>query len=95
MRSGEGLPVQEYYTILITTKIIRWYNKYIPEGGCPPVDWSVRGLDLFHCYSRGFFKVLYIYLELEENKIKIPSEMTQNLMILHSYILVKVNTLCK
>lgn len=35
----------------------------------------------------------YIYLELEEHEIKIPSEMTQNLMILHSYILVKVRML--
>lgn len=30
-------------------------------------------------------------LELTEHKIKIPTEMSQNLMILHSYILVKVN----
>ena len=29
-------------------------------------------------------------LELTDHKIKIPTEMIQNLMILHSYILVKV-----
>ena len=30
-------------------------------------------------------------LELTDHKIKIPTEMMQNLMILHSYILVKVS----
>ncbi|KAK6976293.1 WD repeat-containing protein 19 [Biomphalaria glabrata] len=32
-----------------------------------------------------------MYQELKENKIKIPSEMAVNLMILHSYILVKIH----
>ncbi|CAL1537974.1 unnamed protein product [Lymnaea stagnalis] len=32
-----------------------------------------------------------MYQELKENKIKIPSEMATNLMILHSYILVKIH----
>lgn len=31
-----------------------------------------------------------MYAELKSQKIKIPSEMATNLMILHSYILVKV-----
>ena len=31
-----------------------------------------------------------MYTELKKNKIKIPAEMSKNLMILHSYILVKV-----
>ena len=31
-----------------------------------------------------------MYAELKAQKIKIPSEMATNLMILHSYILVKV-----
>jgi hypothetical protein len=31
-----------------------------------------------------------MYTELKSQKIKIPSEMATNLMILHSYILVKV-----
>lgn len=31
-----------------------------------------------------------MYQELKKNKIKIPAEMANNLMILHSYILVKV-----
>lgn len=31
-----------------------------------------------------------MYSELKTQKIKIPSEMATNLMILHSYILVKV-----
>ena len=31
-----------------------------------------------------------VLLELTDHKIKIPTEMMQNLMILHSYILVKV-----
>lgn len=31
-----------------------------------------------------------MYTELKAQKIKIPSEMVTNLMILHSYILVKV-----
>ncbi|KAK2164923.1 hypothetical protein LSH36_57g01034 [Paralvinella palmiformis] len=32
-----------------------------------------------------------MYQELKKNKIKIPSEMVNNLMILHSYILVKIH----
>ncbi|XP_059172519.1 WD repeat-containing protein 19-like [Physella acuta] len=32
-----------------------------------------------------------MFQELKENKIKIPSEMASNLMILHSYILVKIH----
>ena len=31
-----------------------------------------------------------MFMELKKNKIKIPAEMSKNLMILHSYILVKV-----
>lgn len=31
-----------------------------------------------------------MYAELKSQKIKIPSEMATNLMILHSYVLVKV-----
>lgn len=31
-----------------------------------------------------------MYAELKSQKIKIPSEMAANLMILHSYVLVKV-----
>ena len=34
-----------------------------------------------------------MYTELKKNKIKIPAEMSKNLMILHSYILVKVRGL--
>ncbi len=34
-----------------------------------------------------------MYRELQSNKIKIPTEMATNLMILHSYILVKVRDL--
>ena len=34
--------------------------------------------------------VIIYCLELLQHKIKIPTEMKQNLMILHSYILVKV-----
>jgi WD repeat-containing protein 19 len=37
-----------------------------------------------------FYLLIIFHLELEEHEIKIPTEMTQNLMILHSYILVKV-----
>lgn len=33
-----------------------------------------------------------MYTELQTQKIKIPAEMVTNLMILHSYILVKVCT---
>ena len=33
-----------------------------------------------------------MFQELKAQKIKIPTEMANNLMILHSYILVKVNT---
>ena len=32
-----------------------------------------------------------MYQELKQQKIKIPTEMATNLMILHSYILVKVS----
>jgi WD repeat-containing protein 19 len=31
-----------------------------------------------------------MYFDLRKEKIKIPSELTQNLMLLHSYILIKV-----
>lgn len=34
-----------------------------------------------------------MYTELQAQKIKIPAEMATNLMILHSYLLVKVRTL--
>lgn len=34
-----------------------------------------------------------MYAELKSQKIKIPSEMATNLLILHSYILVKVRPL--
>ena len=41
---------------------------------------------------RNAHDVLYsMYQELKKNKIKIPAEMVNNLMILHSYILVKVS----
>ena len=33
-----------------------------------------------------------MYTELQAQKIKIPAEMATNLMILHSYLLVKVST---
>lgn len=33
-----------------------------------------------------------MYTELQAQKIKIPAEMATNLMILHSYLLVKVRT---
>ena len=33
-----------------------------------------------------------MYQELKKQKIKIPNDMKKNLMILHSYILVKVST---
>lgn len=36
----------------------------------------------------------HCFLELTDHKIKIPTEMMQNLMILHSYILVKVSVTC-
>lgn len=46
--------------------------------------WQVHWLhkDVIHTHS--------INAELRDNNIKIPAEMAQNLMILHSYILVKV-----
>ena len=49
----------------------------------------------FLCSSAGNYRnahdVLFsMYQELKTHKIKIPSEMATNLMILHSYILVKV-----
>lgn len=34
-----------------------------------------------------------MYTELQAQKIKIPAEMATNLMVLHSYLLVKVATL--
>ena len=47
------------------------------------------------CFSVTFCLFYFVYfmiccLELLQHKIKIPTEMKQNLMILHSYILVKV-----
>ena len=36
------------------------------------------------------FHFTIMFLELRERKIKIPNEMSQNLMLLHSYILCKV-----
>ena len=41
---------------------------------------------------RNAHDVLYsMYQELKKHKIKIPQEMATNLMILHSYILVKIH----
>ena len=34
-----------------------------------------------------------VFVELRDHDIKIPAEMVQNLMLLHSYILVKVSVL--
>jgi WD repeat-containing protein 19 len=34
-----------------------------------------------------------MYADLKKEKIKMPSELSQNLMILHSYILIKVKQL--
>lgn len=46
---------------------------------------------LFQGNYRNAHDVLFsMYAELKSQKIKIPSEMATNLMILHSYILVKV-----
>lgn len=50
------------------------------------------------CYASGNYRnahdVLFsMYQELKSNHIKVPSEMVTNLMILHSYILVKVRLL--
>ena len=35
------------------------------------------------------------YSELRDRDIRIPAEMVQNLMLLHSYVLVKVSHSCK
>lgn len=50
-----------------------------------------------HVTSAGNYRnahdVLFsMYTELQAQKIKIPAEMATNLMILHSYLLVKVST---
>ncbi|XP_053433508.1 WD repeat-containing protein 19 isoform X3 [Nycticebus coucang] len=42
-------------------------------------------------YRNAHDVLLSMYLELKSQKIKIPSEMATNLMILHSYILVKIH----
>ena len=51
----------------------------------------------FHVPPTGNYRnahdVLFsMYTELQAQKIKIPAEMATNLMILHSYLLVKVST---
>lgn len=55
---------------------------------------SIVIMSLYHLLQgnyRNAHDVLFsMYAELRSQKIKIPSEMATNLMILHSYILVKV-----
>lgn len=47
---------------------------------------------LFAGNYRNAHDVLFsMYAELKKNKIKVPNEMAHSLMILHSYVLVKVN----
>ena len=41
-------------------------------------------------YRNAHDVLFYMYSELNKHDIKIPAEMVQSLMILHSYILVKV-----
>ena len=64
-------------------------------------QWNVSLiLNFFVCFSltgnyRNAHDLLFsMYTELQAQKIKIPAEMATNLMILHSYLLVKVGTCC-
>ena len=53
-------------------------------------DKMISSYELFRCLqSSRYFSALKVIHE-KKNKIKIPAEMSKNLMILHSYILVKV-----
>ena len=55
----------------------------------------MEGLIISYCSAgnyRNAHDVLFsMYQELKQRKIKIPTEMATNLMILHSYILVKIH----
>ena len=85
---------------------MRTAKTLIRLGGCPGWSESSLGAQSFcwFCHEaaqllwnvfvgnyRNAHDVLFsMYQELKQQKIKIPTEMSTNLMILHSYILVKV-----
>lgn len=54
-------------------------------------DWLIDWLIYFGLRAASKC-LIFLFLELRERKIKVPNEMSQNLMLLHSYILCKVST---